>query len=306
MSVHKDTIGDRILITINYTLLTLLGISTVYPFIYFLILSFNDGFDALKGGIYLWPRAFTLDNYRKAFEHPLILNSFKITLSRTVIGTILSVLLTAMLAYGISKRRLPGRKALIFFFFFTTLFNGGLIPRFVLYRQIRLYNNFWVYVLPGIYSFYNAIVMKTFFDGIPDSLSEAAEIDGCSELGIFFKVILPLSVPVLATIALFNGVGHWNDWFTGSFFTSKEELMPAATLLNKLLTEATFESSTGAAGAGGDTLNINHALMQAKSAVTPESLRMTFLIIITTPIICVYPFLQKYFVKGVMVGSLKE
>lgn len=306
MSVHKDTIGDKVFNTINYTLLLLLGISTIYPFIYFLVLSFNDGFDALKGGVYLWPRLFTLDNYRKAFEHPLILNSFKITFLRTIIGTVLSVLFTAMLAYGISKKNLPGRKGLIFFFFFTTLFNAGLVPRFVLYRQMHLYNNFWVYVIPGIYSFYNAIVMKTFFDGIPDSLSEAAEIDGCSEMGIFFKIILPLSGPVLATIALFVGVGHWNDWFTGSFFTSKDELMPAATLLNKLLTEASFESSTGAAGAGGNTLNINNALQQAKSAVTPESLRMTFLIIITTPIICVYPFLQKYFVKGVMVGSIKE
>jgi putative aldouronate transport system permease protein len=306
MSVHKDTIGDKVLNTINYTLLILLGISTVYPFIYFLVLSFNDGFDALKGGVYLWPRVFTLDNYKKALEHPLILNSFKITVLRTTIGTVLSVLLTAMLAYGISKRKLPGRRGIIFFFFFTTLFSGGLVPRFVLYRQLHLYNSFWVYVLPGIYSFYNAIVMKTFFDGIPDSLSEAAEIDGCSEMGIFFKIILPLSGPVLATIALFTGVGHWNDWFTGSFFAKKDELMPAATLLNKLLTEASFESSTGAAGAGGNTLNINNALQQARSAVTPESLRMTFLIIITTPIICVYPFLQKYFVKGVMVGSIKE
>lgn len=306
MSVHKDTISDKVINTINYTLLLLLGISTLYPFIYFLVLSFNDGFDALKGGVYLWPRVFTLDNYKKALEHPLILNSFKITTLRTIIGTLLSVLFTAMLAYGVSKKKLPGRKGLIFFFFFTTLFNGGLVPRFVLYRQMHLYNNFWVYVLPGIYSFYNAIVMKTFFDGIPDSLSEAAEIDGCSEMGIFFRIILPLSGPVLATIALFVGVGHWNDWFTGSFFASKDELMPAATLLNKLLTEASFESSTGAAGAGGNTLNINNALQQAKSAVTPESLRMTFLIIITTPIICVYPFLQKYFVKGVMVGSIKE
>lgn len=298
---YRKSVGDRIFNFINYALLTILGFSTLYPFIYALVLSFNDGHDALKGGIYFWPRAFTLDNYYKAFQNPNILGAFKISIGRTVLSIVLSVFLTALLAYAISKKDLPGRRYLVFFFYFTMLFNGGLIPRYVLYRKLKLINNFWIYVLPGLYNFYNAIVIKTYFDGIPDSLSEAAEIDGCSELQTFFKIMLPLSMPVLATISLFVGVGNWNDWFTGEYFVTKQELVPAATLLNKLLSEATFESSIGADG----FQNVNEAL-QMYSNVTPESLRMTFLIIITAPILCIYPFLQKYFVKGVMIGSIKE
>lgn len=298
---YKNSVGDRIFNFVNYTLLAIFGFSTLYPFVYALILSFNDGYDALKGGVYFWPRVFTLDNYNKAFQNPNILGAFKISIARTVLSVVFSVFLTALLAYAISKKGLPGRKYFIFFFYFTMLFGGGLIPKYILYRNLNLINNFWIYVLPGLYSFYNAIVIKTYFDGIPDSLSEAAEIDGCNELQIFFKIMLPLSVPVLATIALFVGVGNWNDWFTGEYFVTKRELIPAATLLNKLLSEATFESSIGSEG----FQNINEAMVM-HSNVTPESLRMTFLIIITVPILCVYPFLQKYFVKGIMIGSIKE
>lgn len=304
MAVHKKkTIHDTIFNVVNYSLLALLAVSTLYPFLYFLVLSFNDGFDTLKGGIYFWPRAFTLDNYKKAFQNPLILNSFQISILRTVIGTSLSLLLTTMMAYALTKKKLPGRTFFIFFFYFTTLFSGGLIPKYVLYRDLHLTNNFWIYVLPGIYSFYNAIIIRTFFDGIPASLSESAMLDGCSDNRIFFKIYLPLSLPVLATVALFCGVGHWNDWFTGAFFVTNEKLIPAATLLNKLLSEASFETSM----AGGDKMQQMDRMMQTvKTNVTPEALRMTFLIIITLPIVCVYPFLQKYFVKGVMVGSIKE
>lgn len=297
---YRQSIGEKIFNIINYVLLTLLGFSTLYPFIYALVLSFNDGNDALKGGVYFWPRVFTLENYRKAFQNPNILGAFKISIGRTVLSIVFSVMLTALLAYAISKKGLPGRKYFVFFFYFTMLFSGGLIPRYVLYRQLGLINNFWIYVLPGLYSFYNAIIIKTYFDGIPDSLSEAAEIDGCSELQTFFRIMLPLSMPVLATVSLFVGVGSWNDWFTGEYFITKPDLIPAATLLNKLLSEATFESSIGANGFE----NINEAL-QMSSNVTPESLRMTFLIIITAPILCIYPFLQKHFVKGVMIGSVK-
>lgn len=301
MVQYKQTVGDKCLRVLNDFLLLLLGFVTLYPFVYFLVLSFNDGSDALKGGIYFWPRIFTLDNYRRAFQNPLIANSFKISILRTLISTVAGVLLTAMLAYGISRKHLPGRNQITFFFFFTTLFGGGFVPTFILFRNLNLYNNFWVYVIPGLYSFYNVIIMKTFFDGIPESLLEAAEIDGCGELTKFFRIVLPLSGPVLATIALFIGVGNWNDWFTGAFYAHSDSIMPAATLLNKLLSEASYESASGT-----NMNHINTALVQAQSHVTPASLQMAFLIIITFPIICVYPFLQKYFVKGVMIGSIKE
>ncbi|MBB6675624.1 carbohydrate ABC transporter permease [Cohnella nanjingensis] len=304
MGVRRMSLPDRIYSTLNYAVLLIFCVTALYPFLYFLALSFNDGYDAMKGGIYFIPRVFTLQNYSKAFNNPLILNSFFISIARTVVVTVLSVLLTAMLAYGLSRKGLPGRKYIVFFFFFTTLFSGGLIPTFILFRQLHIINTFWVLVLPSLYNFFNAIVMKTFFDGIPAGLTESAKIDGAGELSVFWRIILPLSLPVMATIALFVGVGCWNDWFTGQFFIQNEKLQPAATFLNKMISEASFQSMTSSNG-GSSIQNMNQAQMELRG-VTPEALRMTFVIIITTPIICVYPFLQKYFVKGVLVGSLKE
>lgn len=291
--------------SINYFVLTLLGLITVYPFWYCIILAFNTGNDALKGGIYFLPRDFTLENFAKAFQHPLIMSSFGISMARTILSVLLSCFFTALMAYALTKKDLPGRTFLIFFFYFTTLFSGGIIPTYIMYRQFGLLNNFWVYVLPGIYSFFNAIILRTFFNTIPDALEESARIDGASEMKIFFKIMLPLSIPVLATIALFVGVGNWNDWFTGAYFvTRRRDLYPAATLLHDLLSQAVFQSSSDSVSGKS---NINEQLMMGISqSATPESLKMAFLVILTLPIMCVYPFLQKYFVKGVMIGSIKE
>lgn len=304
MSIKKLTLTDKIYMIINYTIIILFCVTALYPFIYFLALSFNDGYDAMKGGIYLIPREFTLDNYRKAFSHPQMMNAFFISITRTFLVTLSSVILTSLLAYALSKKGLPGRKYIVFFFFFTTLFGGGLIPLFILFRQLHIYNTYWVLIIPSFYNFFHAIIIRTFFNGIPASLSESATIDGASELNIFFRIMLPLSMPVLATIALFVGVGCWNDWFTGQFFIQSANLKPAATFLNQMISEASFESMT-AKSDGSSMVRMNEAAMKMKG-VTPEALRMTFVIIITVPIICVYPFLQKYFVKGFLVGSLKE
>ena len=295
----------RLGMTINYTTLILLAAVTLYPFWYCLILSFNNGMDTLKGGIYFLPRLFTLENYTKALSHPLIASAFLISISRTVLSILLSCFFTAIMAYALTKRDMPGRSALIFYFYFTTLFSGGLIPTYIMYRQLGLLNNYWIYIIPGVYSFFNAIILRTFFYSIPESLHESARIDGCSELGIFFRIMLPLSIPAMATIALFVGVGNWNDWFTGAYFVSRRrDLYPAATLLNDLLSQAIFENSMSSTGEKGQ---INEVLMSDRlQTTTPESLKMAFLIILTLPIICVYPFLQKYFVKGVMLGSIKE
>lgn len=300
----KKSKGYYIGQTINYIALTLLGIVTFYPFWYCFIVSINEGFDTLKGGIVLFPRALTLDNYMKAFQNPLIYSSFLVSVLRTVLSVVLSCLLTALLAYALAQKDLPGRKFVMLMLFFTTLFSGGLIPSYILYRQIGLLNNFWVYVLPGIYNVFNMIILRTFFQTIPDSLKEAARIDGCKELGIFFRIIFPLSLPAMATVALFVGVSNWNDWFTGAYFCSRNrEIYPAATVLYEIINSATFESTAQA----GKANQINSALMELTAqTITPESLKMAFLVVLTTPILLVYPFLQKYFVKGVMVGSIKE
>lgn len=301
MYEYKRTLAEKTGVCINYILLSALTISTLYPFIYFLVLSLNDGMDAMKGGIYLWPRMFTLDNYVKAFQNKYILDSYSVTLFRTVVGTLISVFLNSMVAYALTKKNLPGRGKIIFYFFFTTLFSGGLIPYYILLRQLGFLDTIWVYVIPTIFNFYNIIIMRTYFQTIPDSLSESAAIDGSSEVGIFFKIYLPLSAPMLSTIALFFGVGHWNDWFIGTFFVTDMELKPTATLLQQILTEAGFQAG-GLSGTSSSNINNN----MTSDRTTPEALRMTFLVITTLPIIMIYPFLQKYFVSGVMLGSLKE
>ncbi len=303
-TVHIKHKGDNLYYGILYTILGLFCFTTVFPFIYSFVLSFNDGYDSLRGGVYFWPRAFTLENYQMAFAHPQIMTSFQVTVMRTAVTTILSLLVTAMMAYGLTEKKLPGRTAIVFYFFFTTLFSGGLIPTYILYRQLGLINNFWVFVIPGLFSFYNTVIMRTAFEGIPSALTESARIDGAKEFTIFSRVIIPLSLPVMATIALFVGVGNWNDWFAGAFYIQfKKELVPASTLLYQLISEASFESSMSATTG---QMQMNEQLMMAKATgTTPESLRLTFVIIIVTPILMVYPFLQRFFVKGVMIGSIK-
>ena len=296
------TAKDRAWNVVIYALLAMLAFATLYPFIYFLALSFNEGKDALRGGIYLWPRKFTLDNYARAFRDSQVLTSYKITILRTLITTSLSLALTSMMAYGLTAKKMPGHRGIVFFFFFTTLFGGGMIPTYILYKQLRLLNNFWVFVIPGLYSFYNTVIMKTFFEGIPEELKEAAKIDGATDLRTFLQIILPLSGSVIACIALFTAVGNWNDWFAGAYYISfHDELKPMATYLYELIAQSSFEISQS------DTGNVNTALLQQlqTQTTTTESLRVTFIIISVVPILCIYPFLQRYFVKGVMIGSLK-
>lgn len=296
MVIGRDTFAQKAFKIINYFVLALLGFTTVYPFYYFLILSLNNGIDAQKGGIYFWPRVFTINNYLKAFDNPYILNSFMISIFRTVIGIIVSLILSSLLAYGLTKKNLPFRRSIIFYIFFTTIFSGGIIPFYILLRQLHLTQSIWIYVIPYLYVFYYMIIIRTFFETIPDELSEAAIIDGCSEIQIYWKIFLPLSMPVMAAMALFFGVYHWNDWFTGTFYVADKKMVPASTLLYQLMTEANFEDSGG----------VGQEMMGLRVAnTTPQALRMTFLIITTVPIVCVYPFLQKYFAKGVMVGSIK-
>lgn len=299
MSKQKRKSKFKIGTMINYTLLALLAISMLYPFIYILVLSFNDGYDTLKGGIYFFPRKFTFDNYIKVFQDSNILNSYGITIFRTFVGTILGTFVCSMLAYALSNKDLPGRRGLIFFFFFTTIFSGGMIPYYILLRQINLTQSVWVYVIPQLYNFFNIMLLRTYFESLPGAIMESARIDGCSDVRLFFKMYIPLSMPVIATILLFFGVMHWNEWFTGAYYVQNKDLFPVATMLQNVLAESTFESSTT------DMNQINTNLAMKATNTTPESLKMAFIIVMTFPILCIYPFLQKYFVKGMMVGSVK-
>jgi len=285
----------------NYIFLTLFGLSMIYPFIYILVYSLNDGKDSMMGALYFFPRKFTLDNYADVFENARIWQAYKITLLRTVIGTFLHVVLCTLMAYALSKKTLPGRSFFTYYIFLPTIFSAGFIPYFITLQKLHLINSFWVYVIPMLFNFMHIVILRTFLQGIPEELEESARIDGYGDFQIFLKIILPLSGPVLATIALFIGVSHWNDWFAGAYYVSNKDLIPVQTLLQEMLTEAEALSSSmqRAAQQGGQTVNVNTA------GATPESLRMALLVITVFPILCIYPFLQRYFVKGVMIGSVK-
>ena len=279
---------------INAILLIGLAFTMVYPMYYILVLSFNDGQDALKGGIWLFPRKFTFDNYAQVFANKDLILAFVVSVVRTVVGTVVSVVLIAMMAYALARKELPGRRALNKFFFFTTIFSGGMIPTLCLLNALDLLDNPLVYILPAIYSFYNMLLVRTSFEATPQALREAALMDGVSEWKIFWKVYVPLNKPVLATVALFTAVFHWNDWFAGSYYITSDWMKPAATILQEMLEEAMG--------------NLNNASATGGAAITTtaQTLQMAFVVVITFPIIVVYPFLQKYFTKGAIVGSIKE
>jgi len=213
-----------------------------------------------------------------------------------------TVVLDALAAYALTVKKLPFRNGITMFIYASTIFSGGVVPTFILYRNLGLLNNIMIYFLPGFYSFFTIVMMRTFMEQLPISLSEAAEIDGANEIRVFFSVILPLSMPLIATQLLFIAVRLWNEWHIGAFYVSDSKLIPAATFLQKLLKEADMTSNIEALKAQGIYVD-DQMVVQT---VTPDSLRMTFVVIIVTPILLVYPFLQKYFVKGVMVGAVKS
>ena len=249
----------------------------------------------------IWPRAFTLDNYKVVFADKRLWNAFTITVMRTVIGTTFSIFLTAMFAYGLSKSQLIGRKIYMTLAMITMYFSGGLIPFYLLIRNLHLIDTFWVMVIPGAISVWNMIVFMTFFRELPAGLEESATIDGCNYLQTFFRIVLPVSGPILATLSLFTAVTHWNAWFDASIYINKESLFPIQTMLRRIINSSIvsdqLEQITGNSTAA--------ASLRGSGEVTTKSLTMATMMVATLPIMCVYPFVQKYFVKGVMVGAIK-
>ncbi|WCF06468.1 carbohydrate ABC transporter permease [Paenibacillus thiaminolyticus] len=296
----RDNIGDRIFVAFIYVFLTVLAFSTFYPFWNSLVISFNEGLDTAKGGITFWPRAFTLENYRIVFEDSRLMNGFVIAALRTVIGTLSAIMATSIFAYGMSKRELMGRNYYMIMCIITMYFGGGLIPTYMLIRSLGLFNSFWVFIIPALISVWNMIIFRTFFQGLPAGLEESAKIDGCGNWGTFFRIVLPLSGPVVATLSLFTAVAHWNEWFVASIYITNEDLLPIQTVLRQIL----FSNIASEQMANVDMSAIAH--MNAAKKITSKALTMATIMVATVPIVCVYPFLQKYFVKGVLIGSLKE
>ncbi|NUU59573.1 carbohydrate ABC transporter permease [Paenibacillus agri] len=296
----KTSLRDRTAQVIIIVLLSLLCVSVIYPFLYMLAVSLNVGSDAAKGGVYLWPREFTLYNYEIVLGNVVIRHAYLITIARTVLGTLIGLAVTLLMAFGISYRMLPFRKQILAYVLLTMLFSGGLIPLYIQLNNLSLLNSFWVYIIPSAFSAWNMFVMMKFIQGIPEALIESAEIDGANPLRILFVVVLPLSKPMLAAIGLFTAVGHWNDWFAGAFYVSDQNLIPVQTFLQQLLSAQDISTVLG-------SNNNQEALARGTmlSNVTLMSIKMATVMVSAIPILCVYPFLQKYFVKGVLIGSVK-
>lgn len=295
---------ERTFNAVNYICLILFSLMCLYPFIYMLALSLNSGTDTMKGGITVYPRVFTLANYAAIINDSYIPQAYVITILRTVIGTAGSVFLTALVAYGLSERSLPGRKYIMFYMLVPMFFGGGLIPFYLTLKSFKLLDTFWVYIIPGIFSIWNCIVMKTSFMQIPESLKESMRIDGANELMIFFRIIFPLSLPMFAAISLFVAVGHWNDWFSGAYFVTKQTLVPVQTYLQDIMNRNMTSFLKN-----GSRLVVGSQLASSLfdyGRTTSFSLKIAAVVVGTAPILIIYPFLQKYFVKGVLIGSIKE
>jgi len=266
----------------------------LYPVWNITIISFNDAQDAMMGGIYLWPRQFSLQSYRVVFMNPAIMQAFFITIMRTLIGTTTGVFFTSMVAYAFSKRYIMGNKLYLTLGTITMFFGGGLIPYFLLLRSLGLFDTFLVYIIPALFNFFFCIIFMTFFREMPASLEESAKLDGANDFYIFIRLILPLSMPVIATITLFSGVGHWNDFFAGVIFIMDPDLEPIQTFLFRVVAGADAARTVVGIPAG--------AMAQA---VNPLSVQLATMVVTTAPIIFIYPFLQRYFIKGVMIGAIK-
>ena len=294
----KSSAADKTVSIVTYVVVIALCLLILLPCLNVLALSFNDGKDAARGGVYFWPRVWTLQNYREVFQDGSIINAYKITIARTVIGTLMSLIVTSFAAFALNQTELPGRKIITFLITFTMLFGGGTIPTYIQYNELGLLDTFWVYVIPSLVSVTYLIMMRSFFDGLPYALQEAAKLDGCGYFGIFFRIMLPLSKPVLAVVGLYTAVNHWNDWFAGAFYMTSDKLWPVQTVLQQMLSHAMSASSQ-------QIDNVSAAIAASKSAVTTDSLKMAAVVITTVPILCVYPFVQKYFAKGTLIGAIK-
>jgi putative aldouronate transport system permease protein len=298
--MKRLTAEDVALNTIIFLIMFVTVVTILFPFYYCLVISFNEGLDASSGGVFFWPRKYTLENYKTVFSNEQIRSGFLISIARTVVGTFLSVIFTGLFAYGLSYKKLMLKKTYIGIMIFAMYFSGGMIPYYILLKNLRLLNTFWVYIVPGLLSPFNAVIMMSFFREIPASIEESVKLDGANDFTIFFRMIVPISMPVFATIALFNGVGHWNNWFDTAYYTTDRSLRTLSYILKEIITKADL-SSVSRLGAG----DAGRASLGASQTYTPETIRMATMITVILPIIFIYPFLQKYFVKGIMVGSIK-
>ncbi|AEE97883.1 carbohydrate ABC transporter permease [Mahella australiensis] len=290
--MNKKVNGEKIFEIVNYSILTILCVITLYPFIHITAIAFSTQAEAMRPGLHLWPREIDTSSFEKIFSSDDIWNAYYNTLHRTIIGTVLSVFTTGMGAYALSKKYLPLRKFFMGAILFTMYFSGGTVPNYLLMRGLGLLNNRWSMILPSLVWGFNLIIMRNFFQSIPESIEESARIDGASDWLIFIRIVVPLSMPVIATVALWMAVYHWNAYFDNLMYINDNNKYVLQRMIRNLIIESNIYYS-------------ELTVLQETSNVWPESLKSATILISTIPILVVYPFAQKYFVKGVMVGAVK-
>jgi putative aldouronate transport system permease protein len=287
--------GDTLYYCLAYIIIGLLTLIVFYPMVYIVSASFSTAYAVNAGKVWLLPVAPTLFNFKMVLQYRSVWIGYRNTIFYTVFGTIINVAMTLICAYPLSRKGLAGRGFFTFIFTFTMIFSGGMIPSYILLRNLKMLNTVWAMMIPGALSAYNMIVTRTFFqNSVPMELLEASKLDGCSDAQYFFRILLPLSSSIIAVIALFYAVGHWNAYFNAFLYLSKTQLYPLQLFLREILVQNQFNSDI-----------INDPEMALQLLGLQETLKFAIIVLSTAPLMCLYPFAQKHFVKGVMIGSLK-
>jgi putative aldouronate transport system permease protein len=290
----KLTAGERVFGIGNLLVLGVIGLLCLYPFIYTLSISLSTATEAGRQGFHLFPRDISLASYKMVLTNPNIVRGYVNTLVRTVLGTALTVVACCVAAYPLARKEMPHRALMTFLIVFTMLFSGGMVPGYLLIKKLGLVNSVWALVLPGMLGAFNIVIIKNFFQSLPESLAESARMDGASEWTVLFRIYMPLSKPVLATVALWSAVGHWNAWFDALLYITDDRKQVLQTFLQRIV----IESSTQLMELGVTDTSVVQ--------FTTETIKAATIIVTILPIICVYPFVQKYFVKGILLGGVKE
>ena len=288
----KETTGYKVFKVFNTLIMILIGAATLYPFLYLVAQSFSSEQAIMQGKVTLFPVDFNIQTYKSVLEKGEFVNSYKNTLIYAVIGTISSIVVSCMLAYPLSKDHLKCNKFLMKFVIFTMYFGGGLIPNYVLMQRLHLPNTIAGFIMPSLISTYYIILMRSFFHETPKELEEAGELDGLSPIGIFVKIVFPLSMPIIATMILFNAVGYWNNWYNAFLYLDEKEMWPVAYYLRTIISGASTSADPGE--------------VSAEKLQIAANIKSCSMVMMALPIICVYPFVQKYYVQGMMLGGVKE
>ncbi|MBP1991762.1 putative aldouronate transport system permease protein [Paenibacillus eucommiae] len=290
-----QTKGDQMFSVLNYLILSMTLLIVLYPLVFVLIASLSSPETVIRGEVWIWPKGFNLDAYSRVFQNKDIMSGYLNTIMYTIAGTAINLVMTVLAAYPLSRKDLKGRNVIVMFMMFTMFFSGGLIPTYMIIKNMGLINTFWAMVIPNAVSVFNIIIMRTFFQHtIPNEVQEAAVMDGCSNMNILVRVVLPLSMPIIAVMILFYGVGHWNAYFNALIYLSDRDKYPLQLILREILVQNQTQ----------DMMDLNSE-SSSQQALVAASIKYAVIIVTNVPVLLLYPFLQKYFVKGVMVGAIK-